>query len=62
MFLTQILDLESIVGSQRMEITEGHKKAELLETQVKEAVERLESFNKLDLSVDDSSSVLQVSG
>lgn len=56
----QILDLESIVGSQRLELAESHKKAELLEAQVKEAQERLESFNNLDQSVDDSTSILQV--
>ncbi|XP_050687632.1 protein Spindly-B-like isoform X1 [Eriocheir sinensis] len=55
----KILDLESIVGSQRLELAESHKKAELLEAQVKEAQERLESFNNLDQSVDDSTSILQ---
>lgn len=57
-----MLDLESTITSQRLEIIESHKKTELLEAQLKEAQERLDSFNNLDQSLDDttSTSALQV--
>ncbi|MPC69884.1 hypothetical protein E2C01_064117 [Portunus trituberculatus] len=55
----EILDLESIVGSQRLEITQKIEEKELLEAQLKEARERLDNFNSLNQSVDDSTGILQ---
>ncbi|KAK8382598.1 hypothetical protein O3P69_015435 [Scylla paramamosain] len=55
----KILDLESIVGSQRLEITQKIEEKELVEAQLKEARERLDNFNNLNQSVDDSTSILQ---
>ena len=52
--------MESIVGSQRLEITQKIEEKELVEAQLKEARERLDNFNNLNQSVDDSTGILQV--